>query len=171
MTADVAVSPRLAGSAHPQRESRTRWTGVGSRLFLLTLVVALLAAVGWRVASRLGGQPAYRVPQNAAMESALGVRFSQAALVADGGIVELSYTVLDAAAAATFQNDTLHPPTLRSEQGGATLTRTALMKQAHTLRPGQTYYILYLDITGAVHSGGSLEIKAAGQRLAHVPVR
>ena len=59
------------------------------------------------------GQPP--VPQSAAMEDALGVRFSRVAVVGDGGLLTVSYVVLDAEKATRFQSDTTHPPVLRSE--------------------------------------------------------
>jgi len=139
-----------------------------------TLVVVAVVAVGLVLVARAtsAGAARYGVPQNPAMEARLGVRFTQAAVVADGGIVEVSYTVLDANKATTFQNDVHHPPVLYStKRRGDPLYRTALMKQGHNLRPGQTYYVLYLNNHQAVRSGGTLEIDAGGQKLAAVPVR
>jgi hypothetical protein len=139
-------------------------------------VLAVLA-IGLVVALSLHGGSAdarkkYDVPQSATLESKLGIRITQAAVVADGGLVELRYTVLDANKATTFQNDVHHPPVLKSsKRGNHALYRTALMKQGHSLRPGQTYYILYLNNHNAVRSGENLEIDAGGDRLTNVPVR
>jgi hypothetical protein len=112
------------------------------------------------------------VPHSAALEAKLGIRFTQAAVVADGGLVELRYTVLDTDKATTFQNDTHHPPVLRSsKRSKESIYRTALMKQGHNLRAGQTYYILYLNNHNTVRSGETLQIDAGGNSLANVPVR
>ena len=157
----------MSGST-PQVTRRDR---VASRLLVPLLAVALIGSFAWRLRANADVRHRTTVPQNSAIEAALGVRFTLAAVVAGGGIVQLSYTVLDAAKAAAFQNDVLHPPVLRSEQDGGRLTRTALMKQGHTLRPGQTYYVLYLDGGSVVRPGGTIEIDVAGRRLAHVPVR
>jgi hypothetical protein len=92
-------------------------------------------------------------------------------VVADGGIVELRYTVLDGQKASKFQNDVHHPPVLRSERRKGDVYRAALMKQGHELRPGQTYYILYLNNGHAIRSGETLEVEAGGAKLQHVPVR
>jgi hypothetical protein len=105
------------------------------------------------------------------MEASLGVRFTQAAVVADGGLVELRYVVLDAQKASAFQNDTKHPPTLRNEHNNKIAWRAALMKQGHELRPGQSYYLLYLNNQGAIKRGDKIEIAAGPRHLQHVPVR
>jgi hypothetical protein len=99
------------------------------------------------------------------------VRFSQAAVVADGGLVELRYVVLDTQKASAFQNDIKHPPTLRNERNGKTAWRAALMKQGHELRPGQSYYLLYLNNQGAIKRGDKIAIDAGQRHLQHVPVR
>jgi hypothetical protein len=141
----------------------------------LIAVLVALCALAWTSALRPGSAQAgkrYDVPHSAAMEAKLGIRVVQASVVADGGLVELRYTVLDTGKATTFQNDVHHPPVLLgSKHKGTPLYRTALMKQGHDLRPGQTYYILYMNNRGAVHPGDTLEIDAAGVTLANVPVR
>jgi hypothetical protein len=141
------------------------------RLLLVLLVVGFAVALTWRAGVAQAGKK-YDVPENPSIESKLGIRFTQAAVVADGGLIEVRYTVLDADKATTFQNDVHHPPVLRSpKRTKNALYRTALMKQGHNLRPGQTYYILYLNNHGAVRSGETLNIDAGGGRLANVPVR
>ncbi len=143
----------------------------GSRALMVLLVLGLLGAVVFRFADSAVADPGYSVPQNGQMEAALGIRFTQAAVVADGGLVELRYVVLNAEKASAFQNDTAHPPTLKSERNGKIAWRAALMKQGHELRPGQTYYLLYLNNAGAVRRGEKIEIVAGPHHLAHVPVR
>jgi len=110
------------------------------------------------------------VPQSAAMELALGIRVSRIAVVADGGLLTLSYVVLDAEKAQRFQADKTHPPRLSSESRQLSTTRVSMMKQGHTLRAGQTYYLVYENTRGALRSGESASVNAAGLHLAHVPV-
>ena len=138
---------------------------------VVLLALALVAALVWRFGDIADASPHYDVPHNGQMEGVLGVRFTQAAVVADGGIVELRYTVLDTQKGSAFQNDTKHPPVLRSERNGKVAWRAALMKQGHELRPGQSYYILYLNNASAIKRGDKIEISAGGNKLAHVPVR
>lgn len=146
-----------------------RWVQRG---FLVLTLAALLAALSWRAsAGQADAAKHHRMPRDARMEASLGIQFQRAAVVADGGIVELRYTVLDTQKASRFQNDVHHPPVIKSEQrGGNPLYRTALMKQGHTLRGGQTYYILYLNNHHAVRPGETVEIDAGGGRLVSVPV-
>jgi hypothetical protein len=159
MTARIAAVVRLR---------RSPWA---LRLLLFVLVIALAIAFNSRTGSAEASRK-YDVPHSPTIESKIGIRFVQAAVVADGGLVELRYTVLDVDKATTFQNDVQHPPVLKSaKRSNHPLYRTALMKQGHNLRAGQTYYILYLNNHGAVRSGESLEIDAAGAALLNVPVR
>ncbi|MGI5238975.1 hypothetical protein [Dactylosporangium sp. CA-139066] len=144
---------------------------VSRRVLTMVLALALLCVVAWRYADAAGAAPNYRVPHDPQMENALGVRFTQAAVVADGGLVELRYVVLDTQKGSAFQNDTKHPPLLTNERSGKTAWRAALMKQGHELRPGQSYYILYLNNANAIKRGDDIEIQAGPHRLAHVRVR
>ena len=109
------------------------------------------------------------MPRSSGLEAKLGVRFVQAAVVADGGIVELRYQVLDAQKASAFQRKVHNPPVLHSEDRPGALYRTALMRQGHELRPGQDYYILYLNNKRAVRSGETLEDRRRGPRARQGP--
>jgi hypothetical protein len=142
------------------------------RLLLVLLLAGFAATLAWRASGSAQASNRYDVPHSASMEAKLGIRFTQAAVVADGGLIELQYTVLDTGKATTFQNDVHHPPLLKGyKRTKEALYRTALMKQGHNLRAGQTYYILYMNNHNAVRSGESLEIDAGGVILANVPVR
>src|SRR5690242_12659887 len=117
-----------AGSTALSRLRHERWV---FRVLVVLLVVA--CAVAWTWTLRPGSAQAgkrYDVPHSAAMEAKLGIRVVQAAVVADGGLIELRYTVLDTARATTFQNDVHHPPVLvGSKHKNTPLYRTALIKQ------------------------------------------
>jgi hypothetical protein len=143
----------------------------GMRVLVGALVLTFVLAVVWRTTGAAQADHGYGVPRSSSLEAKLGVRFVQAEVVADGGIVELRYTVLDAQKASKFQSNVHHPPVLRSEERSGSLYRTALMRQGHDLRPGQDYYILYLNNHHAVRSGETLEITAGTDSLAKVPVR
>jgi len=92
-------------------------------------------------------------------------------VVGGGGLVELTYTVLDPEKATTFQSDTKHPPTLyRSGDRANPVDQSALMKQGHNLRPGQTYFILYENTHGILKTGDTAEIHSKAGTLADFPV-
>jgi hypothetical protein len=138
---------------------------------VITLAALLVAVLAWRHPGGADARPPYQVPQSADMESALGVRFTQAEVVADGGLVEIRYVVLDAQKASVFQSDVKHPPLLKSERRSGIAWRAALMRQGHQLRAGQDYFILYLNNHNAIRSGETIEIDAGSRRLLHLPVR
>ncbi|HZC52733.1 MAG TPA: hypothetical protein VE441_09580 [Mycobacterium sp.] len=141
----------------------------------LPAVIAVLAVVlaGIGVGGYALARPEPRsttVPQSAAMENQLGVRFSRVAVVGDGGLITLTYVVLDSEKASRFQSDTAHPPALRSESRDLQTTRVSLMKQGHTLLDGQNYYLVYENTRGALKPGERVTIVYGALRLAHVPV-
>jgi hypothetical protein len=155
--------------------------GVKSSWMLPALIVALGAALFATLLLRTGvlhlGQngpmhaPGAAAPENVAVEAQLGVRFSNVAVVGGGGLVELTYTVLDPEKATTFQSDTTHPPTLyRTGDSDNPVHIAALMKQGHNLRPGQTYFILYENPHGIVKSGDTVRIESKAGALADFPV-
>jgi hypothetical protein len=109
-------------------------------------------------------------PQSSALEQQLGVRFSRVAVVGDGGLITLNYVVLDGEKASRFQSDRSHLPVLRSEARNGSTSRVAIMKQGHSLRAGQTYYLVYQNTRGALRHGERMTIVDGALRLEHVPV-
>ena len=163
-------SSTLETPAPAPHRTRAFWV----RLAVFAVVIAVLATVG--VTLRHAGShpksddPSRPVPTSAAMEQQLGVRFSRVAVVADGGLVTLFYVVLDSEKASVFQSDVTHPPVLISESRHASTRHVALMKQGHTLREGQTYYLVYDNSGGTLRPGEQVTISYGGLRLPHVPV-
>ncbi|MEO6145343.1 MAG: hypothetical protein ABIP19_15305 [Dermatophilaceae bacterium] len=151
----------LAGTRRLTRRP-LRWVVIA----VLAVLVALI--IGNVVQSR--AQASRAVPQSAAMEQALGVRFTRVAVVADGGLITVSYVVLDPEKASRFQKDDANPPVLNSEARGLSTRRVSLMKQGHVLRAGQTYYLVYQNTKGALRPSEQVSIDAGGQQLRHVPV-
>lgn len=151
-------------AAGPQRTHRRpmRWMVIAVLAVLLAIIISNVAQ------SR--AQASRAVPQNAAMEKALGVRFSRVAVVADGGLITVTYVVLDPEKAARFQLDGAHPPVLHSEARRLSTRRVSLMKQGHTLRAGQSYYLVYQNTKGALRTNEQVSIDTGSQQLRHVPV-
>lgn len=139
-----------------------RWVVIAVLAVLVALIISNL------VQSR--AQASRAVPQNAAMEKALGVRFSRVAVVADGGLITVSYVVLDPEKASRFQLDGANPPVLHSEARKLSTRRVSLMKQGHTLRAGQSYYLVYQNTRGALRPHEQVSIDAGALHLRHVPV-
>jgi hypothetical protein len=140
-------------------------------LALLVLVAILCAgstAVAY-VATR-GDSATGGFPHSAAMEQQLGVRFSRLAVVGDGGLLQVSFVIVDVDKATDFEAGLGKPPAIRSERRSGGTTRISVMKQGHNLIAGQTYYLVYENTRGAVRPGERASIVAGKLRLAHVPV-
>ena len=110
------------------------------------------------------------VPHSTQLEARTGVRFSRVAVVGDGGLITLSYVVLDTEKATTFQADRAHPPRLASEARHGGTERASIMRAGHQMRAGQTYYFVYEDTGGAIRAGEQVTISYDGVSLRHVPV-
>ena len=139
------------------------------RWMVITILAVLVVIIVSNIAQSRA-QASRAVPQNAAMEKTLGVRFSRVAVVADGGLITVSYVVLDPEKASRFQLDGAHPPVLHSEARGLSTSRVSLMRQGHTLRAGQTYYLVYQNTRGALRPNEQVSIDAGALHLRHVPV-
>lgn len=136
----------------------------------LAVVVALVASI---LVGSLLDRPASGstvMPQDPAMEKAIGVRFSRVAVVGDGGLVTVFYVVLDPEKATAFQADREHPPVLRSEARDGGTQRASIMRAGHQMRAGQTYYFVYENVGGALRSGEQVSISYGGLTLRHAPV-
>jgi hypothetical protein len=140
-------------------------------LTLLVLVVVLCTAstaVGYVITRPSARSTAF--PHNTAMEQRLGIRFSRLAVVGDGGLLQLSFVILDTDKATEFEAGLARPPAIVSESRVGGTKRISVMKQGHNLIPGQTYYLVYQNTGGAVRGGERASIVSGRLRLAHVPV-
>jgi hypothetical protein len=136
---------------------------------LAVIVAALLAFIV--VSPHIGSaQASEKVPRSAGMETTTGVRFSRIAVVGDGGLLTVSYVVLDPERATAFQSDRDHPPRLTSDDRHGGTSRASIMRAGHQMRAGQTYYLVYENTDGAIRSGEEASVSYGGQRLRHVPV-
>lgn len=152
------------------RRHLTGWTVARWTTAVLLLTVVLCAAVLVRNLALVGSTLPDQVPQNPAMEAALGIRVSQVAVVGDGGLITVSYVALDPEKASKLQYDRDHPPQLLSEARRGGTTRVSLMRQGHNVRAGQTYYLVYQNTAGAIRPNELVTLIYGGFRLEHVPV-
>jgi len=109
-------------------------------------------------------------PHSVAMEQKLGVRFSRVVVVGDGGLIQLSFVILDPDKATEFEASLKKPPAIMSESRLGRTTRVSVMKQGHNLLPGKTYYLVYENTHGAVRPGERVTILSGELALRHVPV-
>lgn len=171
MTTTTAPSgPPPAGTDHPSARAGRDGRARTALAVVAVLLVAVLGLLGARALRAGDDDPGRAVPQSAEMETALGVRISRVAVVGDGGLVTMSYVVLDVDKASRFQADTKHPPVLRSEARDESTNRVSVMRQGHINRAGATYYFVYQNTRGALRAGEDVTIEYGGLRLEHVPV-
>ena len=169
MTGSTMTEQLRVGSTAKLASPRPVWF----KLVLLAVLTCLLAAGGVQIralATTRSDNPNRTVPTSAALQDRLGVRFSRVAVVADGGLITLSYVVLDPEKATAFQSDQAHPPTLSSESRHLSTSKVSLMKQGHALNAGQTYYLVYENTKAALRPGEQATITDGGLALAHFPV-
>jgi hypothetical protein len=138
----------------------------------LLVLVAIVAGGSTALAYVATGSDAgsSTFPHSSAMEQQLGVRFSRLAVVGGGGLLEVSFVVLDVDKATAFETGLGKPPAIRSEDRSGGTTRISVMKQGHNLIAGQTYYLVYENTRGAVQPGGHAAIVDGRLRLSHIPV-
>ncbi len=144
------------------------------RTLVVAIVLALALFVGGGFAAHAllghGGDEPAAVPQSGEMESTYGVRFTRLAVVGDGGLLELSYVVIDVEKAQRLQGDRDHPPVLASEAREGGTKRVSLMRTGHAMRAGSSYYFVYQNTAGAIRSGELATISYGGISLPHMPV-
>ncbi len=159
-TAASPADPDLPGKPHRRR----------IQVIALVVVLALGYLVVHNVIARASAAGASTMPANTAMEDALGVRFSRVAVVGDGGLVQVSYVILDTDKATRFQDDRANLPILTNVDTDAATRRVALMKQGHSLPVGQTFYFVYNN-NGTVHPGDLAALASQGMTLSGIRVQ
>jgi hypothetical protein len=166
------MSTSTAATDSPVTDPRSRGRGRQAQVVAIVLIVIGCLGLVVRNLNSNGatGTGSHTMPQNAAMEEQLGIRFSSLAVVGDGGLLTLTYVVLDSEKASKFQNDTAHPPVITSEQRKGSASRVSLMKQGHTLRAGQKYYLVYQNPADLVRHDEKVAITYGRLSLKHVPV-
>jgi hypothetical protein len=146
----------------------SRAVGLAAGVALLTAGLLAGSVLAHQDASAAGGNRP--MPFSRTVEAASGIRVLGAHVVGSGGIVELTYQVLDPAKAGIVEGDVTKTPLLTDAGSGQTLHDTAAMRHGHTMRPAGTYFLLYYDKDGAVVAGDTIDVTINGQTLSGVPV-
>jgi hypothetical protein len=132
------------------------------------LVVALAgAAGGWAWETYRAGQlPG--VPASAeVVEAQWGIRITHIAVLADGGLIDFRFQVIDPdKAAPLFSLD--NRPILIVEATGRRVESLYHPLHSHTIVAGQSQYILYNNTGGAIQSGAAVSVLLGDVRLEHI---
>ena len=137
-------------------------------------MVAVFAGVRDLRSSSVSAVPAAKaagMPASAAIESTYGVRFDRVAIVAQGGMLQINYTVLDESKAPAL-HDAATLPYLELADG-TKLDTPGIAGHAHsrsTPAVGAGGYILLANSKALVTDGIEVSIHMGELRLDHVPV-
>ena len=141
---------------------------------LVGAAVVILALSGLLLARALGpifpGTPA-AVPVSPEIEARWGVRVTQVAPTADGGLVDVRFTVLDPDKALDLMSDVNNLPVLHVDGSDVVVRSAAAMAPGHNVLAGRTYFILYRNAEGSVRPGTSVSILFGDLSLDHVVAR
>lgn len=142
--------------------------------FALPLVLVLAGLVG--VAGWLGWQAyqARQLPGTPAsadvVEAQWGIRLTHIAVLADGGLIDFRFQVIDPdKAGPLFSLD--NRPILIAEQTGEVVDSLYHPPHSHDIVAGQSQYFLYNNHRGAIQSGALVSVVLGDLRLEHVVVK
>ncbi len=118
------------------------------------------------------------MPSSPQIEAKWGIRFTQAQLLADGGLIELRYQVLDNGKASRLHdqsNSLANIPWIEVEGTGGKVVSNSLLFHIHheynTGSEGVTYSIIYGNAGGIIGPRALISVHMAdGLVLRHVPV-
>lgn len=160
-----------ANPSHPQHFTDFQ------RMALLALMLLVTGVVLWFAIPRLaglGGAGAVpsmdSVPQAAFIE-ATGARLVRVALIAEDGIVDVRYQVVDPDKAVIFHND--EKPLRLIDEATGRIIGTPWHDHSHTgdFTAGVTYYQLLVNAGGVLKRGSLVTVMIGDVRLEHVPVQ
>jgi hypothetical protein len=116
-------------------------------------------------------------PVNPAIEQAWGIRFTNVVLMADGGMVELRYVVVNPATAGRIHSggqNNANLPMVINEATGARIKPTSAMLHFHhgnQTSDGRAYSIVYGNAGNAVRIGKTVTIEMTDHsKLEHFQV-
>jgi hypothetical protein len=149
---------------------------------VLLIALPLLAATalaGWLLAGRAsspnraahGAPAAQAMPTNPAIEARWGVRISQIAVTAAGGLVDLRYTVLDPDKAHAMLETLDTTPKIEVPGKAVTLALESPVHHQNGIDAGRTYFMLMVNKKGALNPGDTATVAIGDMRLENIPVR
>jgi hypothetical protein len=111
------------------------------------------------------------MPANPDIEARWGIRVTQVGVIADGGLIDVRFLVLDADRALELMSDPANLPVIVDARSGLVVRSAAMMGNGHHQLPeGRTSFLLYRNTRGAIKSGSLVALRFGELRLDHVPV-
>jgi hypothetical protein len=160
------------------RDSRSNQLARALRFILpASLAVLIVAAAvfgfrAWQTARQAADEARIAEMQAeamAAIQDRWGIRIEQVAATADGGLVDLRYTITDPDKAIFIYDDINNMPKLVTEDSNVEIAINNLSHE-HDLEFGQMYFIIYRNVAGAVQPGGLVTVKVGDLSIEHFAV-
>lgn len=136
------------------------------------IVLAVLLGFGvWRVWPAFQPVTLPGTPASAdQVEAQWGVRVQHIAVLADGGLIDFRFQVIDPDKAAPLFSVEKRPAMI-VESTGQRVDSLYHPNMAHGTAAGQSVYFIYNDTAGALKSGTLVSVLFGDLRLEHVPVQ
>lgn len=140
------------------------------RLAILGAVLALVGVLGWQGARTHGDASARTstMPSSPAIEARYGVRLLGAYVTAAGGMVQISYEIIDPDKASSIHDDAVSPVL---EMRGIRFDTPGLVGHGHSKETpvaGRTGYVLLANSLGLLHVGDQVSIVVGESSLGGV---
>lgn len=165
----VADLAPATGDAPPAGSSGYRaWVTAIAGILLLPM--AVVATLTFSTPSRIdaANAAAARLVSPTALEEEYGIRVNLVAVTAEGGLVDVRFTVVDKFKAEELFHDSTTMPVLYIEAKGAVLAAPAPMAHHINLLDGASYFLLYPNSGGTVQEGTAVSVVISNVRLAAV---
>jgi hypothetical protein len=147
-------------------------TGIFARLlvlFVFLLAIGFGLAVPRLLLQRTAAPRLYVPPPTSlAIEERWGVRVTQLAVTADGGMIDFRYQVIDPNKSIALADNPQALVQLIAEDDGSEIKATLPMPHKEDQVVGGTYFVLYGNTKGAIKPGRPVTIVVGGLRLEHV---
>jgi hypothetical protein len=152
----------------------------GTVLLAFSLRMVVVNGRAWWAASHPATAAATApMPSSSPIENAWGLRFTTVQLLADNGLVEMRYVILDNAKANRLHADSgsaASMPSIHVEGSGKVVKSNSLLFHIHHEwdqgGDGRSYSIVYGNAGGVLYRNALVTIVMAdGLKLQHIPVR
>ncbi|MEO7754783.1 MAG: hypothetical protein ABIS35_15370 [Terracoccus sp.] len=165
MTAGTLTAPRE--EATPRRPPRRRWPAV------VVIALVLLAGLGFGVKVATGHPDDVRdntqLVDVQGMADRAGIRITLLGLVAQGGMIQFRYQVVDPDKASNLLDDPALRPILVVEDTGETIVLSSRPhKHGSDVNLGGTYFFMLPNAHDAVHDGTKLTVVIGDARIEHL---
>jgi hypothetical protein len=160
--------PVAIGMERPPTRSRgsyRAWVTALAGLLLLPMAVVAILTLPVAERTQAAAAAAARVVSAATLETQYGIRINLVAVTADGGLVDLRFTVLDKTKAEHLLHDAEDMPRLFVETRAAVLAAPHPMAHKLNIVDGASYFLLYPNAGGAIQQGTQVSVVIDDIRL------